>query len=216
MSHNTTVEEPPEIARLPKDKIGRPIPWFVNREVDDADGQPDFRVASADRRRLAMRDGLCWVCGGFLDRVYAFVIGPMCTVNRVTSEPPSHTRCAAYSARVCPFLVRPNMRRRETGLPENLNPIPGEMIPRNPGVTALWHTYSWEPLKTSTGILLRIGPAARVHWYAQGHQATREEVLASIDSGYPLLLEAAQKGGPRELAMLDAEMAEAMKLVPRR
>src|SRR5712691_10615834 len=80
--------EPGRITRLPRNKVGYPVPWFAAR----IDGQPDFRVIRPGGIQIALRQKLCWTCGiPFLrqeDR--AFVIGPMCAVNRVSAEPPSH------------------------------------------------------------------------------------------------------------------------------
>jgi len=41
--------------------------------------------------------------------------------------------------------------------------------------------------------LLHMGEPETVKWYAEGRLATREQVLASIDSGFPALAELALK-----------------------
>ena len=113
-----TIDMPGRIALLPRNKVGYPVPWFVAT----INGQPDFRVIRTDGIQIALKRGLCWVCGvPFLrqeDR--AFTIGPMCAVNRVSAEPPSHRDCAVYSAMACPFLATPNMVRRDRHKPLNL------------------------------------------------------------------------------------------------
>src|SRR5262245_54991717 len=105
---------PSRIAGLPIDpERGYPVPWFVAWH----DGKPEFRTADGRKFRQAIRDRLCWVCGQPLGRHLVFVIGPMCTVNRVTVEPPCHLDCAEFSVRACPFLSKPQMTRRENDLP---------------------------------------------------------------------------------------------------
>lgn len=81
------VTMPPRIARLPRNKVGYPIPWFV-AHLDD--GTRDFRIAGQEQHIRAMRERLCYVCGGPLGGFGAFTIGPMCAVNRISSEPPAH------------------------------------------------------------------------------------------------------------------------------
>src|SRR5438477_249547 len=77
------------------------------------EGEPDFRCADKRKFHRALKEKRCWVCGDKLGVHLAFVIGPMCAVNKVTSEPPCHLECAEYSVRICPFLSRPRMRRNE-------------------------------------------------------------------------------------------------------
>src|SRR5262245_39698608 len=83
---------PPRIKRLPLDARGYPVPWFVAY----VDGVPDFRIVDTPKIGVAWNKQRCWICGGQLGRYLAFAIGPMCAVNRVSSEPPSHLECAMY------------------------------------------------------------------------------------------------------------------------
>lgn len=201
---------PPRIARLPRSHAGYPTPWFVAT----VDGSPDFRVVRENGIADAVRFGLCWLCGQKLGANAAFVLGSMCAVNRVAPEPPSHRDCALYAVRACPFLTNPHMRRRTTGLPDDIVQPDGDMIARNPGVTALWVSRTWrmDPVYR----LFDVGDPIAVTWYAHGREATRDEVLASIDSGMPILRGAAEKDPqPRKaLAQLAAMHAEAMRYVP--
>jgi hypothetical protein len=202
---------PKGIAALPVDR-GYPVPWFVGW-VDD---KPDFRVIRPGGVRDAVKGDLCWICGRplFLGR-RAYVIGPMCAVNRVSAEPPSHIICADWSARACPFLTRPHARRREAGMPEDGVAPAGTMIRRNPGVALVWvtnqTTYFTLP---DGGVLFDVGHPMETRWYAEGRQATRVEVLESIGTGMPLLAEEAEREGPKALAALDQMAQRAMKLLP--
>jgi len=212
MADFSTVPMPARIAALPRDKHGRPVPWFVAW----IDGLPDFRVIGAGNIVRAVNHRLCWVCGGPLGVHKAFVLGPMCAVNRNTAEPPSHLDCAVYSAKACPFLTTPHMRRRETGKPEDAANPAGLMIERNPGVALVWVTRRFRiwPEPDRRSALFEPGDPSQVLWFAQGREATRDEVMASIDSGLPLLREIAAEQGPEAEAALDRQLADALKYVP--
>jgi len=201
---------PARIAALPRDGKGRPVPWFVAV----IDGQPDFRIIGAGKLKQALESGRCWVCGGTLGQFKAFVIGPMCAINRVSAEPPSHRDCAIYSARACPFLTTPQMRRREGNKPETIEPA-GVMIRRNPGVVLVWITRTYRIIfDPQGGTLLRIGDPTETLWFAHGRPATRAEVTASIDSGLPILCEMAEQEGPKAVAALERQHADALQLLP--
>jgi hypothetical protein len=204
---------PPKFMQnLPIDGRGYCVPWFVQW----IDGKPDFRVTSMDNLIAAIHEKRCWVCGKKLFGEMVFTIGPMCTLNRVSAEPPSHRECAQFSATACPFLTRPHMVRNESNRPENIRVV-GEMVERNPGVTMLWYARRYEVFKVDGGILFRIGSPFRWEWYARGREATRAEVLESLNSGAALLREHADEEGEGEgaLEVLEENYANALRYVPR-
>lgn len=211
----------PRIARLPKDERGYPVPWFI-QWFDDAGepcetgkGKPDFRVIAPERLYKAYKWDRCWVCGAtIVGHAKVFVIGPMCVINRVTSEPPNHRYCAEFAAKVCPFLVRPRQKRNAKAMPEQHEAPPGIHLDRNPGAVALYQTGSYTPFKEGEGILFRLGRPIKVDWYANGRLATREEILDSIDGGLPFLTEIAEAEGPGAVFELGRLTGEAMKLLP--
>lgn len=183
---------PIRMQSLPVDARGYPVPWFV----EWINGAPEFRVMDGRKLVRAVREKLCWVCGKPLGSFLAFTIGPMCAVNRVSSEPPSHRECAMFSARACPFLTRPHMRRREGGMPEEAVKPGGMMIERNPGVTLVWVTKSYRVLpQKGKSALFRIGDPTDVQTFAHGMPATHAEIHESIVSGLPALLSAAEEDG---------------------
>jgi hypothetical protein len=203
---------PRHMARLPIDSAGRPVPRFV----EWIDGKPDFRVMSSKHMRHAIRSKACWICGDGLGKYMTFAVGPMCLINRVSAEPPSHHDCAEYSATHCPFLANPDRERRENNLPEDYRTSGGEMIARNPGVTALITTRSYTLVKVPNGLIFTIGTPERVEWFAEGRTATRAEVDASIESGLPIL-RAADAGLPHAAvahAALDKQVADAERWLP--
>jgi hypothetical protein len=177
---------PLRLRRLSIDHRGYPVPWFVAWE----NGAPEFRAMDPQKFARAIRERRCWVCGEVLGQYLAFVIGPMCAVNRTSAEPPCHHECAVWSAQHCPFLSRPHMVRRENDLPDDVR-VGEAAIARNPGCAGVWVTKSYRlekvPGQSASGYVLRIGDPTRVEWFAEGRLASRVEVLASIDSGLPLL-----------------------------
>lgn len=201
--------------KLPVEERGYVVPWFVQW----IEGKPDFRIMDGEKRVRAINKRLCWLCGETLGQCLAFVIGPMCAVNRVSSEPPSHRDCAEFAAKACPFLTMPKMVRRETGLPEETAEPGGVMLRRNPGVTLLWMTKGYRVIRDGEGFVLRIGNPTDVAWYREGRAATRAEVVESIESGLPALVEPFEQvvdpDQRREgLAFLETCLATAMQLVP--
>jgi hypothetical protein len=195
---------PARIALLPVSERGYPVPFFV----DYIDGKPEFRAMDPAKFSACVRQNLCWVCGQRLGRYKCFAIGPMCAVNRISSEPPSHVECAEWSAKACPFLSNPNMVRREHGLPEDRRSA-GVMIKRNPGVTLLWTVTRYGIEKESNGVLFSLHDPESVSWWCESRPATRGEVEASVADGLPLLEAACKSDQERvELAAL-AHKAEA-------
>jgi hypothetical protein len=199
---------PPQVVRLPRDR-GYPVPWFVAW----VDGKPDFRVVDTPKIEKAMHQGRCWICGQFILGLRAFVVGPMCAINRISAEPPSHTRCASWAAQACPFLVRPHARRREGGLEDHDEPA-GTMIRRNPGVALVWVTSLTVVTPVDNGLLFDIGTPSRVEWWCEGRRATTAEIMESIDSGLPLLWAEAEKDGPEAVDELKSMYERALRYVP--
>jgi hypothetical protein len=204
---------PERMRDLPVDARGYVVPWFVVW-IDGPDGKiPEFRAMDGRKFARAIREHLCWVCGQRLGSYLCFVIGPMCGINRISSEPPSHLECAQWSARNCPFLSRPQMVRRESG--PGADPklvehnVAGVMIERNPGVTLLWICRDYRVERDGKGgHLLRVGDPDRVEWYAFGRPATRVEVEQAVESGLPLILDVAkqQRGGVEEVCRQQSKL----------
>ena len=210
-----SVTMPQRIAALPQDRRGYPVPRFVCW----FDGVPDFRVVDTPFLYRAIKHKLCWVCGQPLGRMLVFPIGPMCVINRVTAEPPSHFDCAEYAVRVCPFLAIPNTHRTPSKHPHV--EAAGMMIERNPGVIALYTVRHYElfdgaALGGNSGVLFRLPEPREVRWYREGHMALPDEVIASIRDGMPNLISAAKRDRqPGEAMQALMEMVfEAEQYVP--
>jgi hypothetical protein len=142
------------------------VPWFVAW----IDGVPDFRVIAPGKIAEAHNHRKCWICGEKVGKYLASVIGPMCAINRVASEPPSHRECAEFAAKACPFLTRPKMRRNERDLPQERCDPAGQHIPRNPGVALIWITKSYRPFHAGNGVLFEVGEPMETLWFAEGRE----------------------------------------------
>jgi hypothetical protein len=203
---------PPRIAKLPVDERGYPIPHFVAF----IDGKPDHRVADPAKLVRAHRLSVCHLCGQAMGAFKAFVVGPMCGINRISSDPPSHRDCAEWAAIACPFLSRPNAKRRTALLPDGVADAAGFAIQRNPGVTLVWVTKSYRVVKAPGGIggLFQMGDPTSVAFYAEGRVATVDEIEESITTGLPLLEAPAVQEGPRAVRALEQATAVFRKLLP--
>ena len=205
---------PERVRQLPVDPVRRvPVPWFV----EWVDGVPDFRVTSAAKFLRAVRDNRCWVCGDVLGRYVAFVIGPMCAVNRTSGEPPAHRDCGIFSARACPFLRVPALERNERDpLPESAGegvPIGGIAIRRNPGIALVWvQRAPYAVQRVPNGAVCKLGDPTETLWFREGRPATRAEVEHSLETGLPAL--EALATAPDERALLERMVAEARGFLP--
>lgn len=193
---------PYNIALLPMDSRGYPVPWFVAY----IDGKPDFRVADQKKMVLAIKQQLCWICGKRIQTEvndpFVFVVGPMCALNRISGEPPSHYACAVFAAKACPFMAKPQMVRRENDFPSAARDGAGTMIKRNPGVSLLWATFRYTVEVHDKGYLFAMGDPQHVWCFTEGRESTREEILHSIETGLPILMEAANKEGKESVDQL--------------
>jgi len=203
------------MATLPLDPRGYPVPKFVWQRPD---GTYDFRVIRPGWPEKVVRQNLCWLCGFPLGVMKTATIGPMCCLNRNLGEPNfSHLTCAQWAVQSCPFMKYPNRKRDEHDLPtDGFKPGGQEaMILRNPGVTALYITKSFRPYRAPDGsILYELGEPIEVQWWAQGRSATHDEIMASINSGLPILREMAEKEGPKAVEELNHITERGLKLVP--
>lgn len=175
---------PDRMKHLLVDERGYPVPWFVPW----FGGKPEFRGMDGAKRLRAIRDGRCWVCGSSLYREpLAFVVGPMCGINRTTAEPPCHVECATWSARNCPFLTQRELKRREDERTQS-GTFPGVAIKRNPGVALVWVCTGYSTFNDGRGdFLIKLGEPTSLAFWSHGRMATRAEILESIESGFPLL-----------------------------
>lgn len=207
------IDMPSRCGHLPIDRRGYPVPKFV----EYVDGEPDFRIMNRRHMSAAIKHKICWICGEKLGRFMAFAIGPMCAINKVTSEPPCHRECAIFALKNCPFLSNPMSKRRESNMPEEHKAPAGVMIQHNPGASCLWITKSYTIVSVAgrnnvEGILFQLGPPESVTWWARGRAATRAEIEGAINMGFPKLLAACQlDDDPKDSERVLWKMREAME-----
>lgn len=92
-------------------------PWFVQDE--------DFRVMDPKKWMRAMKEKRCFICGlRITGEVMHMVHGPKSATNCCVSEPGGHRECMEYALQVCPYILYPNAKRREAGMPEGTNEGP--------------------------------------------------------------------------------------------
>jgi hypothetical protein len=201
---------PPKMQGLPIDKRGFPVPAFVAI----VNGEPDHRLVEPRAVKTCVEQKRCWICGGPLGVYKSFTVGPMCAINRISAEPPSHLECARYSAMACPFLSRPHAHRRDAGLPDEHHAPAGGFLKRNPGVSLVWTTRTYKPFRAQRtggghGLLFDMGPPESMEWYAEGRAATRAEVDEAVASGLPHLIEVAKADNdPEGLSILQRRAGE--------
>lgn len=203
------VPVPARMQARPRDKRNYIIPYFVHIR---ADGTPDFVVAEEEKLIRCVTHSLCWICGTPLGRFKSFVVGPMCTINQISSEPPSHHECAEYACKVCPFMVLPKYKYAQEHAPESVQPV--GLIDHNPGVALIYTTTGYKITKNGHTNIFHLGPLHRYEWYAQGRAATRDEVMASLRKGLPYLARPAEAEGPAAVNELKRRMALTMLLLP--
>jgi hypothetical protein len=79
----------------------------------------------------------------------------------------------------------------------------------------VWVTKTFHPFRPpGGGVLFSLGRPTETLWFAEGRRATRKEVMASIDSGYPTLLDLARQEGPEAILALATQREVALVLVP--
>lgn len=201
---------PERMRSLPISDKGYPVPKFVRRMPD---GSWDFRLMDEAYLVKAIKFDLCWLCGQTLGTHKVFVVGPMCVVNRVSIEPPSHRECAEFAAKACPFLTLPKATRRDAGLPEETH-MPGIPVLHNPGAIALYTTQRYNVEVTNTGVVLHMGPPTGVVFYAEAKLATRVQVAAAFEKSLPVLREIAIKDGGGALRLLERMYERAQRWIP--
>jgi hypothetical protein len=180
---------PDRIARLPLDRRGFPVPWFVSWR----DGLPQFPVVDAAKLGLAWSDERCWVCGERLGVHRSWVMGPMSVIEGATPEPPSHHDCATFAAEACPHLTTDARYSDNFGAADGYAQQ-GNISKIRSAATAIWVTRGRgaTPFRAGGGILFKLDDPARLEWYAHGGKATDVDVRQAIAAVLPTLRLAAE------------------------
>jgi hypothetical protein len=195
---------PDRMAHLPTDPLHAdlPVPYFVGSVRDESGTlRPDFRCVAPGARERCDAGALCWICGLPLQGEFASVTGPMCLINRVSSEPVSHFDCASYAVAACPFLATPGRKRREKDLPSGILPPPSPDThnPRNPGAVLLIRMGT-RP-KPNDERLYELRNINGVEFYRAGERIYGLDCLPEFQAGARIIAgQASEYDGPVGLA----------------
>lgn len=187
---------PTRMRGRPIDHRGFPVPWFVTEKTEN--GLWDFVRIRGERVAEAVRQNRCWVTGEKLGRHAAFVIGPMCVINRVAADPPVIPEIAEWSAQVCPFLSRPMAKRPNQD--EGQGATPGVMVMGNPGICAVWVTQNHS---FNRHRLFDIGTPISISWWREGRHATTDEISIGFEAGVERLRKMAEQEGNTAVAYFE-------------
>ncbi|MFE3878935.1 hypothetical protein ACFXPX_31615 [Kitasatospora sp. NPDC059146] len=117
------VPMPDQVGERPRDARGYPVPAITPWQ----DGQPQFALTDHGRSADCALERRCSVCGAVMPRGPVWrVVGPAESAAMAaalgagrpyrnlapTMEGPGHRACMLYASMVCPYLARPNARRR--------------------------------------------------------------------------------------------------------
>ncbi|MGW7443036.1 hypothetical protein [Kitasatospora sp. NPDC054795] len=117
------VPVPDGVGARPRDGRGYPVPAITPWQGD----VPQFALTDHGRSADCALERRCSVCGRFMERgpvwrvvgaaesaaiVGALAAGQPYRNLAPTMEDPGHRSCMLYAAMVCPYLARPNARRR--------------------------------------------------------------------------------------------------------
>lgn len=115
------ISKPPNIAALPVDARGYPVPFFAMW----IDGKPDFRVVNPQAVFECATAHKCFVCGQKMKGMFTFVGGPKSMEHHHFTDGPTHKDCAEYALQTCPFLAIPTFAYNRAPI---LNAVVNEIV----------------------------------------------------------------------------------------
>lgn len=166
-------EIPKQIAALPVDKRGLPIPFFVqwyrgSFRTSAGNGEPDHRLADPDKKVRCAERKLCWICGEPLGYWIAFVGSKQSIDQRLFGDGAMHVECAEFSMRACPHLSHPQAKRRDND--ERKTTAVGKREMHNPGTFGMYVTRSFDTQYSDGDILFKPAPPKKVRWFQEGQE----------------------------------------------
>lgn len=165
-----TVPMPANIAALPRDKRGLPIPAsaFIR-----PDGTPDFTVINPERWASLVKVRGCGVCGMPLEELLWFIGGPVSHQTHMFFDHPMHKECAEYALQVCSYLALPRMTYRKQQ-DRNVREVKGASSERGER-TMLASTASYRVVQFQGEVFLQASEWITVQWWKEGKQLTEVE-----------------------------------------
>jgi hypothetical protein len=168
---------PPRIAALPRDDRGYPIPYIVMR---DATGKPQFTANDMALVYLAIRDGLCHVCGQALEDVVWFVGGAGSALANggigAFADGPMHHECMRFAVTYCPHIAGRMVhalapRIGETLRQQGFHAVDTTTIPGTPSVfvaVSVAHDRWWYDRNGAAGTFIVRLPYRKLEYWQHG------------------------------------------------
>jgi hypothetical protein len=183
-----TVEVPPKMRLLPRDRRGYPIPFIVQRDLT---GRAFFVINDSEVVSKAARQKLCGVCGQKLERDIWLVGGPGGAFHEAGAfiDGPMHKACATYALRVCPYIAGRYSKRVDEALakhgkwPARMKMIADEsMIPEQPPFFVLARTrrVSFERKPGGTHRFHAERPWTEVEFWHAGQRISDDDARARL------------------------------------
>jgi hypothetical protein len=210
---------PERIMKLPVDpKRGYPVPFFVQWLKEEngkliacpaGEGEPDFRITDPEALVTCLWDNVCWTCGEKLGLFRAYLLGPQAALQRMSHEPPSHVECAKFAVKSCPFMVNPEMKRREDETTRSILTDEHSII-ENPGITVLWVVKEPDGATVTKQIneptLFHLGNPVEVTWWKEGREATSKETTVAIETAVGRLIAGLNKRAREKIILKGHEL----------
>ncbi|WP_326847533.1 hypothetical protein [Streptomyces kaniharaensis] len=187
-----SVPMPPAVEARPRDVRGYPVPAITPWQGDE----PQFALTDYERSANCALERRCSVCDTLMPQgpvwrvvgaaesaaiAEALAAGRPYRNLAPTMEGPGHRACMLYAAMVCPYLARPNARRRITadGAPDELTSAVVRGTARG-GTGAVVGFGDYEYAVTGTRVLFRFLDVVEYlpHEHADAHLA---ELRAELD-----------------------------------
>lgn len=105
------VPVPKRMRALARDRRGLPIPFIVFR---DQFGDPHFTINDEERRKRAVHERRCGICGSRIKGALWFVGGPGSAFHERGAylDGALDHECMNYAVQVCPYLAMPSYSHR--------------------------------------------------------------------------------------------------------
>lgn len=212
MRHFTEVAMPSNIALLPLDKRGYPVPYIVQRDIH---GLPVFTMNDAEKHAECLKKKKCPICGLRLSKELWFVGGPLSAFHPhgCYYDSAMHHECMTYALKVCPYLALRNFNSTplEKKLPHLQARVPGKLVmdptmePGKPAGGYFVAVMAYGQTIEQEGVMRHqkpLRPYHKVEFWKDGTQVSLQDGIAAarqipeldIDGALRLVLRAEEVG----------------------
>lgn len=162
------MEQIPIPKRLQKRPLYKGLPITFVTFVGP-DGMPDFKVLDGIKRRTAVVQNLCGLCGEPNEKIIVLIGGVECSQSHLFLDPAMHVECAQYAVKVCPYLALPNHDYSKAD-PKHLQDGQSvirtheEVNPHRPEKLALFYARSYDLVPHKDTFFVHVKRFTRVDW----------------------------------------------------